>query len=57
MVLNNFSFISQNESIKAEVNSHLFDVVTRLGAGLDEHDIQLFSPLLSFLDCYLSANR
>lgn len=35
----------------------LFDVVTRLGAGLYEHDTQLLSPLFAFLDCNLSGER
>jgi len=44
---------------KLSLNSltHLFDVVTRLGAGLDEHDTQFFSPLFAFLNCDLSVNK
>lgn len=37
--------------------THLFDVVTRLGTGLYEHDAQLFSPLFAFLDCDLPVNE
>lgn len=31
--------------------------MARLGAGLGEHDAELFSPLLSFLDANLPEER
>lgn len=40
-----------------EEQSHLLDVVSRLGAGLDEHDAQLFGPLLALLDRDLPAKH
>lgn len=36
---------------------HLFDIAACLGTGLDEHDVQLFGSLLSFLNCDLPAGK
>lgn len=36
---------------------HLFDIAACLGTGLDEHDVQLFGSLLSFLNHDLPAGK
>lgn len=36
---------------------HLFDIAACLGTGLDEHDVQFFGSLLSFLDRDLPAGK
>lgn len=38
-------------------SNHLFDIAAGLGTGLDEHNVQLFGSLLSFLNCDLPAGK
>lgn len=48
---------SRCDEMWGNCRDHLFDIAACLGTGLDEHDVQLFGSLLSFLNCDLPAGK